>query len=168
MSEATRYPYLGAGIGLRREYFEDLVVTERPLDWLEVVSENVLGVGGRSRWALEACRERWTIVPHGVNLNIGGPDPLDTPADSLADSSEMSLSDMSLRHRTNDRAQASKSIRRPPDAQLSIHRPGRRAHRSSQNAYSPSMLVIIELAAPICMPLRSSCGVYVVHRPPIE
>jgi uncharacterized protein (UPF0276 family) len=72
-----RYPYLGAGVGLRREHFEDLFVSERPLDWVEVVSENVLRVGGRERWALGEARARWPVVPHGVNLNIGGPDPLD-------------------------------------------------------------------------------------------
>jgi uncharacterized protein (UPF0276 family) len=69
--------YLGAGVGLRREFFEDLFASERPVDWLEIVSENFMGVGGRSRWALEQALERWTVIPHGVNLNIGGPDPLD-------------------------------------------------------------------------------------------
>ncbi|RMG09520.1 MAG: DUF692 domain-containing protein [Planctomycetota bacterium] len=68
---------LGAGIGLRREFFEDLLASERRPDWLEIVSENFMGVGGRSRWALEECLGRWPVIPHGVNLNIGGPDPLD-------------------------------------------------------------------------------------------
>jgi uncharacterized protein len=70
-------PYLGAGIGLRREYYEELVSTERVLDWVEVTPENHMGFGGRNRWAVDACHERWPVLPHGVSLNVGGPDPLD-------------------------------------------------------------------------------------------
>jgi uncharacterized protein (UPF0276 family) len=68
---------LGAGIGLRREFYEELPRTARALDWVEVIPENFLLAGGRSRRALDACAERWTVVPHGVGLNVGGPDPLD-------------------------------------------------------------------------------------------
>ena len=70
-------PTLGAGIGLRREFFDTLPRTTRPLDWVEIVPENFMTLGGRSRAALDACRERWTVLPHGVGLNVGGPDPLD-------------------------------------------------------------------------------------------
>lgn len=68
---------LGAGIGLRRDFYEQLPATSRALDWVELVPENFLTVGGRSQRALEACRERWTVLPHGVGLNVGGPEPLD-------------------------------------------------------------------------------------------
>lgn len=68
---------LGAGIGLRREFYETLPRTERPLDWVEIVPENFLTLGGRSQRALDATAERWRTLPHGVGLNIGGPDPLD-------------------------------------------------------------------------------------------
>jgi uncharacterized protein (UPF0276 family) len=68
---------LGAGIGLRRSFYEALPRTGRQLDWVEIIPENFLSVGGRTRQALEACAERWPVLPHGVGLNIGGPDPLD-------------------------------------------------------------------------------------------
>ncbi len=68
---------LGAGIGLRRGFYETLPCTERALDWLEIIPENFLSLGGRSQRALDACAERWTLLPHGVGLNIGGPDPMD-------------------------------------------------------------------------------------------
>ena len=68
---------LGAGIGLRRGFYETLPRTERPLDWLEIIPENFLSLGGRPRQALDACAERWPVLPHGVGLNIGGPDPMD-------------------------------------------------------------------------------------------
>lgn len=70
-------PYLGVGVGLRREHFASLPATARPLDWVEVTPETFVGVGGRARQALLACRARWPIVPHGVSLDVGGPDPLD-------------------------------------------------------------------------------------------
>ncbi len=68
---------LGAGIGLRRSFYETLPGTERTLDWVEIIPENFLSMGGLPQKALEACAERWTVLPHGVGLNIGGPDALD-------------------------------------------------------------------------------------------
>ncbi|MBU8897597.1 DUF692 domain-containing protein [Corallococcus sp. M34] len=68
---------LGAGIGLRRDFYEALPRTERALDWVEIIPENFLTLGGRTQRALDACRERWSVLPHGVGLNIGGPDALD-------------------------------------------------------------------------------------------
>lgn len=69
---------LGAGIGLRREFYEELPRMHRALDWVEIIPENFLLNGGRPQRALDACAERWKVVPHGVGLNVGGPDPLDT------------------------------------------------------------------------------------------
>ncbi len=68
---------LGAGIGLRREFYEALPLTGRSLDWVEIIPENFLTLGGRSQRALDASAERWPVLPHGVGLNIGGPDALD-------------------------------------------------------------------------------------------
>nr|WP_216612033.1 DUF692 domain-containing protein [Myxococcus xanthus] len=68
---------LGAGIGLRRSFYAELPRTGRPLDWVEIIPENFLSLGGRSQRALDACAERWPVLPHGVGLNIGGPDALD-------------------------------------------------------------------------------------------
>lgn len=68
---------LGSGIGLRREHFDVLPTTNRRVDWLEVIPENFITLGGRPRHVLASCAERWTCVPHGVGLNVGGADPLD-------------------------------------------------------------------------------------------
>jgi uncharacterized protein (UPF0276 family) len=68
---------LGAGIGLRREFYDELPLTERTVDWLEIIPENFMSLGGRSQRVLDACAERWRVLPHGVGLNIGGPDALD-------------------------------------------------------------------------------------------
>ncbi len=68
---------LGAGIGLRREFYARLPETSRALDWVEIIPENFLTLGGRPQRTLDACVERWPTLPHGVALNIGGPEPLD-------------------------------------------------------------------------------------------
>ena len=68
---------LGAGIGLRREFYAHLPETARALDWVEIIPENFLTLGGRPQRALDACAGRWPVLPHGVALDIGGPQPLD-------------------------------------------------------------------------------------------
>lgn len=71
-------PWLGFGLGLRTQHFEDLLrAPPTAVDWLEVNSENFMVAGGKPRRYLEAFRQRWPIVLHGVSLNIGGSDPLD-------------------------------------------------------------------------------------------
>jgi len=78
MRWADRYGLspLGAGIGLRREFFDALLQTERRVDWLEIIPENFMTFGGRPRAVLDRCRERWPLISHGVGLDIGGPSPL--------------------------------------------------------------------------------------------
>ena len=77
---------LGAGVGLRKDHFEELPESERRVDWLEVIPENFMQWGGRARRALEACRDRWPLIPHSVSLDIGGVDPLSTQLlDDLAE-----------------------------------------------------------------------------------
>ncbi len=73
----------GVGIGLRRELHAALLKTERRVDWLEVVPENFMDVGGRPRWVLDQCRERWPLVTHGVSLSLGNRTPDPTYLDAL-------------------------------------------------------------------------------------
>lgn len=70
-------PWLGFGLGLRTEHFNDLLETNPAVDWLEINSENFMVAGGKPRRYLEAFRQRYPIVMHGVSMNIGGSDPLD-------------------------------------------------------------------------------------------
>ena len=73
----TRAPYLGHGIGLRREHYAAVLAGEASCDWFEAISENYMGVGGRARKILRAVRERYPVTLHGVSLGIGGTDPID-------------------------------------------------------------------------------------------
>jgi uncharacterized protein (UPF0276 family) len=48
------------------------------VDFLEAAPENWIGVGGRFGKQFRALAERYPLVLHGLSLNIGGPDPIDT------------------------------------------------------------------------------------------
>jgi uncharacterized protein len=69
----------GAGLGLRRALLGPLSSIEQgQLEFLEAAPENWIGVGGRFGKQLRAMAERYPIVLHGLSLDIGGPDPIDT------------------------------------------------------------------------------------------
>lgn len=46
------------------------------MDWFEALTENFMVAGGKPRYYLDAIRERYPIVMHGVSLSIGTTDPL--------------------------------------------------------------------------------------------
>lgn len=69
-------PHLGFGLGLRAEHYEDLLSTEQPVEWLEVLSENYMIDGGKPLHYLDRICERYPVVMHGVSLSIGSVDPL--------------------------------------------------------------------------------------------
>ena len=48
------------------------------VDFMEAAPENWIGVGGRFGKQFRSMAERYPIVLHGLSLDIGGPDPLDT------------------------------------------------------------------------------------------
>jgi uncharacterized protein (UPF0276 family) len=48
------------------------------IDFIEAAPENWIGVGGRLGKKLRAMVERYPLVLHGLSLDIGGPDPIDT------------------------------------------------------------------------------------------
>ncbi len=71
----TPAPFLGHGIGLRREHYAEILAGEVACDWFEAISENYMAVGGRARKVLLAVRERYPVTLHGVSLGIGNTDP---------------------------------------------------------------------------------------------
>ncbi len=75
-----RPPFLGHGVGLRRDHFERIVHGgPTRIDWFEAISENFMVPGGRALEVLTRVRERYPIVLHGVSMSIGSTDPLDEP-----------------------------------------------------------------------------------------
>lgn len=69
--------YLGFGLGLRTPHFQDVLDTHPEVDWFEIISENFMIAGGKPKYYLQAIRERYPMVMHGVSLSIGSTEPLD-------------------------------------------------------------------------------------------
>lgn len=69
-------PVLGVGLGLRRELESETFANADKIDWLEIVPENYMDVGGRARARLESALKQFPVVTHGVNLSIGSTDEL--------------------------------------------------------------------------------------------
>lgn len=67
----------GIGVGVRTPFAEQLLTTERRVDWLEVTPENWMFYGGKKRRLLRQLGERYPVISHGVSLNVGGLDALD-------------------------------------------------------------------------------------------
>jgi len=78
MPEASR-ELRGAGLGLRRALLGPLQSMDQgSVDFLEVAPENWIGIGGRFNRQFRELAERYPIALHGLSLDIGGPDPIDT------------------------------------------------------------------------------------------
>lgn len=69
--------YLGFGLGLRTDHFEEVLQGQPNVDWFEVISENFMVGGGKPLYYLHAIREQYPIVMHGVSMSLGSTDPLD-------------------------------------------------------------------------------------------
>ncbi len=67
----------GAGLGLRRDFAEEVLRTSPPVDFYEVAPENWMRFGGRLGKQFRTLTERFPFVGHGLSLSLGGPAPLD-------------------------------------------------------------------------------------------
>ena len=69
---------LKAGLGLRRDFIDEVVQRERvPVDFFEVAPENWVRLGGRYGRQFRQVSERYPIICHGLSLDLGDPRPLD-------------------------------------------------------------------------------------------
>lgn len=73
----SKMPFLGFGLGLRPDYYEEILAKKPDLDWFEILTENYLIPGGKPLYYLDKIRNNYSIVMHGVSLSIGSTDPLD-------------------------------------------------------------------------------------------
>lgn len=69
-------PVLGIGLGFRRELETETLESFNLIDWLEIVPENYMNIGGSAKTRLTKALEKYPIVTHGVNLSIGSTDEL--------------------------------------------------------------------------------------------
>lgn len=65
----------GAGIGLRSQHYQDILMALPKVPWFEALSENYLG-GGSPLANLHQIRERYPLTLHGVGMSLGSADPL--------------------------------------------------------------------------------------------
>lgn len=73
---STPIPAL-AGIGLKPEYYADILAGLPPLGFLEVHAENYMGDGGPPHRYLTQLREYYPFSFHGVGMSLGGVASLD-------------------------------------------------------------------------------------------
>lgn len=69
-------PYLGYGLGLRKDHYETVLSEHPPVDWFELLSENYMVEGGKPLHYLDRIREHYPMVLHGVSMSIGSVEPL--------------------------------------------------------------------------------------------
>lgn len=69
-------PFLGFGLGLRTEHYNDIIEQKPDVDWFEIISENYMVPGGKPLAYLDAIRADYPMVMHGVSMSIGSTDPL--------------------------------------------------------------------------------------------
>jgi len=74
----SQYPVHGAGLGLRRPLLDKLMADPpADIDFMEIVPENWIHVGGALLKKLRFFTERYPCLIHGLSLSIGSPAPLD-------------------------------------------------------------------------------------------
>lgn len=71
-----RVPDLGVGVGLRVPHYAHVLEHQPAMGFFEVISENFLG-GGKPRYHLQRFCEQYSVILHGVSLNIGAPEEPD-------------------------------------------------------------------------------------------
>src|SRR3954471_6139962 len=76
-AKSTKPPFLGFGLGLRAQHYDDILNGDPPIDWFEVISENYMVPGGQPLRVLDRIRERYPVVMHGVSLSIASTAPPD-------------------------------------------------------------------------------------------
>ena len=68
--------FLGFGLGLRTDHYQDVITQLPEVDWFEIGSENFMVAGGKPRYYLDAIKAHYPLVMHGVSLSIGSSEPL--------------------------------------------------------------------------------------------
>jgi len=77
VSQPTDKPFLGFGLGLRTEHYEDILrLKPKQIDWFEILSENYMVDGGKPLYYLDAIRQDYPMVMHGVSMSLGSTDPI--------------------------------------------------------------------------------------------
>ena len=74
---ASKPGFLGFGLGLRSQHYNDILTGNPAVDWFEIISENFMVPGGQPLQILDQICERYPVVMHGVSMSIASTAPLD-------------------------------------------------------------------------------------------
>lgn len=70
--------FLGVGIGLRRQHFNNVINSTDGIDFFELLSENFMNYGGLPRKTITHLKNKNVpMICHGVGLSLGSCDQLD-------------------------------------------------------------------------------------------
>jgi len=70
-------PDLGLGVGLRGMHAREILRTRPALGFLELLTENHLGLDERGAELTDELAAAYPVLLHGVSMNLGSVDPLD-------------------------------------------------------------------------------------------
>src|SRR6202795_5321355 len=73
--DSAKPPFLGFGLGLRAQHYDEILGGNPPIDWFEVISENYMLPGGQPLRILDRICARYPVVMHGVSLSIASTAP---------------------------------------------------------------------------------------------
>ena len=59
---SNKPPYLGFGLGLRPQHYQEILDGNPAIDWFEIISENYMIEGGQPLRMLDRIRERYPVV----------------------------------------------------------------------------------------------------------
>jgi uncharacterized protein len=79
VAAAVNHAWLGAGISLRRAHLTEAIVYSGALDVVEIVADHFFDPAPDNNPALSALRERFTLLPHGLDLSLGSAEGLSQP-----------------------------------------------------------------------------------------
>lgn len=68
--------FAGFGLGMRTAHYDAYLDGSAPVDFVEIISENFMGEGGRPLHLLEQVRQNYPVAMHGVSMSIGSADGL--------------------------------------------------------------------------------------------
>ena len=77
LKQKNKMKNYGVGLGLRRELYRPILENKDKIDFLEIAPENYICRGGEIYKRLINVKKYFPLIPHGLNLSIGGTDPFD-------------------------------------------------------------------------------------------
>jgi uncharacterized protein len=76
MIEESITRFGGFGLGMRTPHYPAFLAGEALVDFVEVISENFMGDGGRPLYTIDQIREIYPVAMHGVSMSVGSADGL--------------------------------------------------------------------------------------------